>query len=84
MVNLLQGRALDWGHAVLRGTPDLTFSDFLSRFTDVSDKESCSEGASRKLVWVKKGRKKVADYSVDFRILAEEAGWEENALRGVF
>ncbi|XP_076734682.1 uncharacterized protein LOC112435280 [Maylandia zebra] len=31
-----------------------------------------------------KGRRSVADFSVEFWILAEESGWEEKALRGAF
>lgn len=33
---------------------------------------------------LKQGKKSVADFSVDFWILAEETGWKENALRGAF
>lgn len=33
---------------------------------------------------LKQGRRSLADFSVDFWILAEETGWEENVLRGAF
>lgn len=78
------GRALEWGHAVLRGNPDLSFPVFLSRFKEVFDKGACPDAAAQRLVSLKQGKRSMADFSVDFRILAEEAGWEEKALRGVF
>lgn len=47
--------------------------------------ESFRQGdAAKRLLSLKQGRKSVADHSIDFRILAEESGWDELALKGTF
>uniref|UniRef100_A0A3Q0SWR5 CCHC-type domain-containing protein n=1 Tax=Amphilophus citrinellus TaxID=61819 RepID=A0A3Q0SWR5_AMPCI len=84
ILGLLRGRALDWGHAVLQRDPGITYREFLSQFKEVFDKGSCPEAAVQKLINARQGKRSVADFSVDFRILAAEAGWEEKSLRGIF
>lgn len=84
MVELLTGRALQWAQAVLSAQPSISYSNFLSKFRCVFDKGSNPDSAAHRLFALKQGRRTVADFSVDFWILSEEAGWEEKALRGAF
>lgn len=84
MVELMTGRALQWAQAVLNVQPNISYQDFLSKFCCVFDKGSNPDSAANRLFTLKQGRKSVADFSVDFWILAEETGWAKNALRGAF
>uniref|UniRef100_A0A3B4G8L9 DUF4939 domain-containing protein n=1 Tax=Pundamilia nyererei TaxID=303518 RepID=A0A3B4G8L9_9CICH len=69
MVELMTGRALLWAQAVL---------------SCVFDKRSNTDSAAHRMVTLKQGRWSVADFSMDFWILAEETDWEEKALWGAF
>lgn len=80
MVELMTGRALLWAQAVLSAQPSISYSDFLSKFRCVFDKGSNPDSAAHRMFTLKQGRRSVADFSVDFWILAEETGWEEKAL----
>lgn len=84
MVELLTGRALQWAQAVLNSQPQISYTDFLSKFRSVFDKGTNPDSAAHRMFALKQGRRSVADFSVDFWILAEETGWEETALRGAF
>uniref|UniRef100_A0A3P9BL11 CCHC-type domain-containing protein n=1 Tax=Maylandia zebra TaxID=106582 RepID=A0A3P9BL11_9CICH len=84
MVELLTGRALQWAQAVLNSQPQISYTDFLSKFRSVFDKGTNPDSAAHRMFVLKQGRRSVADFSVDFWILAEETGWEETALRGAF
>ncbi|CAI5693199.1 unnamed protein product [Oreochromis niloticus] len=84
MVQLMTGRALKWAQAVLRSNPNVSYPDFLTKFRSVFDKSSNPDAAAHRLFSLKQGKRSVADFSVDFWILAEETGWEEKALRGAF
>ncbi|XP_076729333.1 uncharacterized protein LOC143412466 isoform X2 [Maylandia zebra] len=84
MVELMTGRALQWAQAVLNVQPNISYQDFLTKFLCVFDKGTDADGAANRLFTLKQGHKSVADFSIDFWILAEETGWAENALRGAF
>lgn len=40
--------------------------------------------ATRRLLALSQGSQSVTSYSIDFRILANECGWDESALMGIF
>ena len=40
--------------------------------------------AAKRLLTLHQGSVSVAEYSVDFRVLAAESGWGDEALQGVF
>lgn len=80
-VQLLRDRALLWAQAALKAHPDITYAVFLSKFKNVFEKGSGAEAAAHQLLNLKQGKRSMADYSIDFQILAEETGWGEDALR---
>uniref|UniRef100_A0A3P9CLP9 CCHC-type domain-containing protein n=1 Tax=Maylandia zebra TaxID=106582 RepID=A0A3P9CLP9_9CICH len=84
LVQLMTGRALQWAQAVLNTQPSVSYDVFLSKFRCVFDKGASSDAAGHRMFSLKQGRRSVADFSVEFWILAEESGWEEKALRGAF
>lgn len=75
-VQLLRDRALLWAQAALKANPDITYAVFLSKFKNVFEKESSAEAAALRLLNLKQGKRSMADYSIDFQILAEETGWD--------
>ncbi|XP_042073114.1 uncharacterized protein LOC102307985 [Haplochromis burtoni] len=80
----MTGRALQWAQAVLNTQPSVSYDVFLSKFRCVFDKGASSDAAGHRMFSLKQGRRSVADFSVEFWILAEESGWEEKALHGAF
>lgn len=84
MVESMTGRALQWAQAVVSMQPAISYEDFLCKFRCVFDKGSSADSAAHRMFSLKQGWRSVADFSIDFWILAEETGWQENALRGAF
>lgn len=79
LVQLMTGRALQWAQAVLSTQPSVSYDVFLSKFRCVFDKGASSDTAGHHMFSLKQGRRSVADFSVEFWILAEESGWEEES-----
>ena len=86
VMGLLRGRALAWAEAANANQPltSLTYDDLVSKVKGVFDHPDHRGDAAKRLLNIRQGTKSVADFSVDFRILAADAGWDEPALRGVF
>uniref|UniRef100_A0A3Q3AJP0 Ty3 transposon capsid-like protein domain-containing protein n=1 Tax=Kryptolebias marmoratus TaxID=37003 RepID=A0A3Q3AJP0_KRYMA len=86
IVSVLKGRALRWAQAFLNSHPieTLLSQRFIQEFLQVFDHPFQHEEAAKRLLNLRQGRRSVADFSVNFRITAVEAGWEELALKGVF
>uniref|UniRef100_A0A4W6F130 CCHC-type domain-containing protein n=1 Tax=Lates calcarifer TaxID=8187 RepID=A0A4W6F130_LATCA len=86
VVGLLQGRALAWAEAEGSQRPWSTRSlnDFLTLFRAVFDLPDHAGNVAQRLLALSQGTRSVADYAVEFRILAAETGWDEPALRGIF
>ncbi|KAF7640739.1 hypothetical protein LDENG_00018860, partial [Lucifuga dentata] len=40
--------------------------------------------AAKRLLSLRQGSRSVAEYSIDFRVLAAESGWNEEALQGAY
>ena len=86
VVSLLSGRALDWAVAALKKTHSF-FSDFrafISEFRLVFDHPSVGPDAQSKLMTISQGNRSVAEYSVEFRLLAAECNWNDEALSCAF
>ncbi len=83
MVGLLKGRALDWASAVRESQPALC--DSCSQFTTemkVFDHPVQGRDAANRLTQA--GVRSAAEFSVEFRTVAAESGWNAEALLGVF
>uniref|UniRef100_A0A3Q3IRG1 DUF4939 domain-containing protein n=1 Tax=Monopterus albus TaxID=43700 RepID=A0A3Q3IRG1_MONAL len=86
VINRLCGKALTWAEAadssgVLIGT---TITEFLDEIQTVFSPSSHQGQAARELMTIRQGARRVLDYSIDFRVLATEAGLEDRALRAAF
>lgn len=87
LINLLRGRARRWAsahwdsnHRCLR-----TYDDFTQELRRVFDKSTRQTLAARRLHSLRQGSHSVADFSIEFRTLAAECGWEDHsALQMVF
>lgn len=86
LVNALKGRALRWSQAYLtsHSLDTLTSEQFIRDFSLVFDQPLHQEEAAQRLIALRQGNRSAADHSIDFRIAAEEAGWGETALKGIY
>uniref|UniRef100_A0A3Q3JNH7 DUF4939 domain-containing protein n=1 Tax=Monopterus albus TaxID=43700 RepID=A0A3Q3JNH7_MONAL len=78
VINRLQGKALTWAEAtdtsgMIIGT---TIHEFLEKLQTVFSPSSHQGQAARELMTIRQGACRVLDYSIDFWVLATEAGWE--------
>lgn len=71
-VQLLRDRALNWAQAVLKTNLNISYDEFVSQFKGVFSKDTCLAAAAHHLLNLKRS---MADYSIDFHILAVETGW---------
>lgn len=84
IITLLSGRALSWATAEWESQSPAcsdanAFTRELRKIFDTSRVISGHE-TGRRLAACRQGDRSVADYSIHFRTLAMEAGWEEKAL----
>lgn len=86
IISALKGKALQWAQAFLssHSVQTLTSQLFIQEFQKVFDHPLQQEEAAKRLLTLKQGWKSVSDHSIDFRILAEETGWDELAFKGTF
>lgn len=86
MVSLLSGRAAQWATAMWERNSHFTFT--YQQFTNEIKKFLISPLRGKKfqchLLSLHQATKSVAEYSIKFRILAAESGWDEVALQSVF
>lgn len=71
-VQLLCDYTIKWAQTALKANPEIAYSEFLSKFRNVFDKDSSKTAAAHRLLNLKKGRRSMADYSIDFWILTEK------------
>lgn len=86
IMGLLQDKALSWASAVWQNRPAIRhdFDLFEAELKKVFDHPVQGKEAARRMLTLHQGSKSVAEYSVDFRTLAAEAGWDNTALMSVF
>uniref|UniRef100_A0AAY5KUW2 CCHC-type domain-containing protein n=1 Tax=Esox lucius TaxID=8010 RepID=A0AAY5KUW2_ESOLU len=86
VIGLLRGDALKWASAIWeRQSPyTQTYSDFTSEMRKVFDHPVRGRDASKRLYSLHQGVRSVAEYAVEFRTLAEESGWNGEALQAGF
>uniref|UniRef100_A0A667YAA5 CCHC-type domain-containing protein n=1 Tax=Myripristis murdjan TaxID=586833 RepID=A0A667YAA5_9TELE len=86
VVGLLRGKALDWATAVWEVSPGVfkSFPLFIDEFKKVFEHSVQSQEAASKLLSLRQGSRSVAEYSIEFRILAAGSGFNDSALRGIF
>ena len=86
VVSLLAGRALQWAMAAVSRNQHLSthYDDFLREFKLVFDHPEDGHDAATRLHDLRQGSRSVADYTVEFRILAAESAWGEVALQSAY
>lgn len=86
VVGLLRGRALDWAAALWERSPVFfkSYSLFEDKFKGVFDHSIQPQEAANQFLSLKQGSRSVADYSIEFRVLAAGSGWNDSALRSAF
>ena len=86
VVNLLTGRALQWADALAESGADEmhSYQRFIQALREVFDHSSSDTESAHRLYTLRQGALSVAEYSIEFRILATESGWNDVALRRGF
>lgn len=86
VMGLLQGKALDWATAIWQTNFEIRndYARFERELKKVFDHPVQGKEASKRLLCLNQGAHSVAEYSVEFRTLAAEAGWDDSALQTVF
>ncbi|KAK2912286.1 hypothetical protein Q8A73_006399 [Channa argus] len=84
VVRLLRGRALEWAEAKLGSSFLIPFHTFVEELRKIFDHPARSKNAADRLLSLRQGFRSVVDFSVEFRVLATEAQWDDAALRTVF
>ena len=86
IMSSLTGRALNWAIAVVGQNPRLStnLSEFLEEFRRVFDHPTQGSDAAGRLHTLCQGTRSVADYTLEFRTLATDSGWDDAALRSAY
>lgn len=86
IMGLLQGKALDWATAIWQNNSDIRvdYKKFVAELKKVFDHPVQGKEASKRLLTIRQSSRSVAEYSVEFRTVAAEAGWDDIALQTVF
>ena len=86
VISLLSGRALKWAVATLEKDPQLSYDyqKFITEFRLVFDHPTAGQDSSSRLLSLTQGSRSVADYAVEFRILAAESKWDNEVLLYAF
>ncbi|XP_060786982.1 alpha-2-macroglobulin-like [Neoarius graeffei] len=86
IVTLLTGRALAWATALYESNSPVcaSFLSFSKEMLKVFSPEVSGRTAANKLLQLRQGRQSAVDYAIQFRTLAVESGWGEQALLATF
>lgn len=86
VMGLLRDKALAWASAVWQNNPALRqdFDFFEAELKRVFDHPVLGKEAAKRLLALRQGSRSAAEFSVDFRTLAAESGWDGEALMCVF
>lgn len=86
IIHRFSGCALQWAAATwcAGGTLVTDYAAFLQEFWDVFDHPSQGRSGAQKLLRLRQGDASVADYAIEFLILAADSGWNESALLARF
>ncbi len=86
MLTLLTGRAALWGTAVWENQDPCcaSFQDLSAEMRRVFDRAVAGREAARMLADLQQGQRSVSDFSIEFRTLAAESQWNEEAQWDMF
>lgn len=86
VLSLLTGKASQWATACWESKSEIfqSFVAFTEEMRRVFDHPLKGKEAAKRLLMLTQGSSAVAQYAVDFRILAAESGWDDTALQAAF
>ncbi len=86
VLTLLTGRAALWGTAVWENQDPCcaSFQDLSAEMRRVFDRAASGREAARRLADLRQGERTVSDFSIEFRTLAAESQWNEEAQWDMF
>ena len=86
VVSLLSGRAAQWATELWERDSRFNFSfdQFQAEMKKVFDHPVRGREAANRLISLRQGTRSVADYAVEFRILAADSSWDPLALQSTF
>lgn len=86
IITLLTGRALEWATAILENCSPFTSNSeqFLAEMRRVFHHPGGGVGNDQRLLQLTQGTRSVAEMAIEFRTLAAESGWNEQALQAAF
>uniref|UniRef100_A0A671LWM7 Retrotransposon gag domain-containing protein n=1 Tax=Sinocyclocheilus anshuiensis TaxID=1608454 RepID=A0A671LWM7_9TELE len=86
VITLLTGRAALWGTAVWERKHQCcsSFQSFSDELRKVFDRAAYGREAARELAELRQGDRSVTDYAIEFRTLAAECKWNQEAQWDVF
>ncbi|XP_030062595.1 putative ATP-dependent DNA helicase HFM1 [Microcaecilia unicolor] len=86
IISLLSGSALAWASPLWEQQDSLLsdLGEFLRRFRMVFDVPGCPSSAASELLRIQQGSSSVGAYAIQFRTLAAELKWNQEALTAIF
>ena len=86
IMSLLSDKAAAWALAISNSNSPISqsLSSFTAEMRRVFDHPVRGKEAGKRLLSLHQGSGSVADFAIDFRILAAESGWGDMALLGIF
>ncbi len=81
--SLLTGKALEWATAMWQGNRMSfpSYDHFIRQFRDVFERSASGKEAGEELITLRQGNHTAAEYTLDFRTLAAQTGWDNEPLR---
>ena len=82
ILSSLTDRALDWAMAAVGNNPQLStdLQQFSNKFKRVFDHPTNGANAAGRLHNIQQGPRGIAEYTLEFRTLMADSGWDDNAL----
>lgn len=86
LIGCLRGHALNWASAIWEKQGEVCFSypDFTAEMKQIFDHPVSGKEAAKRLFSLRQGTRSVAEFAIEFRTLAAESGWNNEALHGAF
>uniref|UniRef100_A0A672H822 CCHC-type domain-containing protein n=1 Tax=Salarias fasciatus TaxID=181472 RepID=A0A672H822_SALFA len=86
LIGLLKGSARAWGTTVWENQSPVcqTYQAFTLEMKKIFDHPVRGREAGDRLTIIRQGSRSVAEFAIEFRILAAECGWNDQALQRVF
>ncbi len=81
--SLLTGKALEWATAMWQGNRMSfpSYDHFIRQFRDVFEHSASGKEAGEELIALRQGNHTAAEYTLDFRTLTAQTGWDNEPLR---